>query len=284
MIYPSVRSVVSWSLAGLTAVTLPACHKDTSADAPGSRSPGGPRPSEILKGYKAHSPPPLATADDVPRFLDWAGASHVDEREDARNAITAAANNKEVVQAFIKEVERAQTPDHTRALLTLALLGETRSPEAQAFFADFARRPLPTDGPVIEGENIEQTRAAQLQAKAVDGLAYANNENSNQVLTQIIAEHPSKIVRAEAINAYLWNHGDNEEARRALSQFVRKDEQILIDRVRRETGETAESFNRKLDEFLKKHPEAMPPAPEKLEARQRPADQGRAFDAKPPDF
>ena len=270
---------------GLLAVALFSGCKRTKSpkDAPGTNMAAGPRPSEILKGYKVHAPPPLVSGDDVPHFLDWAGASHVDEREDARKAIADAGSNKDVVQALIKEVERVQTLDHTRALLALALLGETRSPEAQAFFGEFTQRPLPTGGPVIEGEVIEQTRAAQLQAKAVDGLAYANNESSNKVVTEIISNHPSKIVRAEAVNAYLWNHGDSDEARTFLSQYVRKDELILIDRVRRTTGENAESFNRKLDQFLKKHPEVAPPRPEK-EARQKPADQRRAFDVKPPDF
>jgi hypothetical protein len=103
-------------------------------------------------------------------------------------------------------------------------------------------------------------------------------------VTEIIANHPSKIVRAEAINAYLWNHEDSDDARKFLSQYVRKDELILLDRVRRKTGENAESFNRKLDEFLKRHPEVVPPPPEKLEARQKPVGQRRAFDVKPPGF
>jgi hypothetical protein len=279
-----VRSVVMLSVGALAVALLPGCQSaQFPKDAPGAKTVGGPSPSEILKQYKQHSPPPLISGEDVPRFLDWAGASHVDEREDARKVI-AAAGNKDVVQALIKEVERVKTLDHPRALLALALLGETRSPAAQSFFVEFARRPLPTDGTIIEGEIIEQTRAAQLQAKAVDGLAYANNENSNKVVTEIIANHPSKIVRAEAINAYLWNHGDSDEARKLLSQYVRKDELILIDRVRRTTGETAESFNRKLDDFLKQHPDVVPPPPEKLDAVPKPAYQRRAFDVKPPIF
>ncbi len=280
-----MKPIVMLSLGVIAVAPLPGCKRAKApTDEPGTKTAGGPRPSEILKGYKEHSPPPLTSGDDVPQFLDWAGASHVDEREDGRKAMAAAGNNKDVLQALIKEVERVKTLDHTRALLALALLGETRSPEAQAFFVEFAQRPLPTEGPVIEGEIIEQTRAAQLQAKAVDGLAYANNESSNKVVTEIIANHPSKIVRAEAINAYLWNHEDSDDARKLLSQYVRKDELILIDRVRRTTGENAESFNRKLDQFLKRHPEVVPPRPEKLEARQKPADQRRAFDVKPPDF
>jgi hypothetical protein len=280
-----MRLIVVLSLGVIAVALLPSCKRAKApADAPGTTMAAGPRPSEILKSYKKHSPPALTSDNDVPRFLDWAGASHVDEREDARKVIAAVGNNKAVVQALIKEVERVKTVDHTRALLALALLGETRSPEAQAFFEEFAQRPLPTDGPVIEGEIIEQTRAAELEAKAVDGLAYANNESSNKVVTEIIANHPSKIVRAEAINAYLWNHEDSDDARKFLSQYVRKDELILLDRVRRKTGENAESFNRKLDEFLKRHPEVVPPPPEKLEARQKPVGQRRPFDVKPPDF
>jgi hypothetical protein len=284
MTFQLLRSRVTLSMGVIGVALLTGCHwAQSHTGAPETKTAGGPSPSEILKQYKLHSPPPLTSRSDVPRFLDWAGASHVDEREDVRNAI-AAGSKKEVVQALINEVERAKTLDHPRALLALALLGETRSPEAQMFFGEFARRPLPTEGTVIEGEIIEQTRAAQLQAKAVDGLAYANNESSNQVMTEIIANHPSKIVRAEAINAYLWNHGDSPEARTRLSQYVRKDEQILIDRVRRTTGETAESFNRKLDAFLKQHPEVRPPQPETLDVEQKPATQRRAFEVKPPTF
>jgi hypothetical protein len=263
--------------------TIAGCHR-AQKDAPATNTPGGPSPSTLLKSYKLHSPPALSSASDVPRFLDWAGASHVDERDDARKVLAEAASRPEVIDGFIKEIERVQTTDHTRALLALALLGETRNPTAQDFFAEFARRPLPTTGTVIEGEIIEQTRAAQLQAKAVDGLAYANTEASNRTVTQIIAEHPSKIVRAEAINAYLWNHGDSDEARKFLTQFVRKDDLILLDRVRRDTGETAASFNRKLAVFLDKHPELGPPQPDKLSTVRESVTPARASDIQPPAF
>jgi len=270
------------SLGIVTVATLAGCHP-AQKNSPGSDTPGGPSPSTILKSYPAHSPPPLTSAADVPRFLDWAGASHADERDDARKVLADAASRTDVIDGFIKEIERVQTADQPRALLGLALLGETRSPNAQSFFAEFARRPLPTNGPVIEGEIIEQTRAAQLQAKAVDGLAYANTEETNKVVTRIIAEHPAKIVRAEAINAYLWNHGDSDEARKFLAQFVRKDEQIYLDRVRRNTGENAQAFNSRLAAFLQKHPQVMPPRPEKLRTGS-PGRPARAFDAQPPAF
>jgi hypothetical protein len=281
----------SWVLvvaAGCAVVLLSACpptrHPTGEPGAPGTKEAAGPSPSEILKRYQAHAPPPLASAAQVPAFLDWAGASHTDEQEDGRKVIAAAAGDQEVVQTLIAEIERVQTADHPRALLALAVLGETRSPLAQRFFTEFARRPLPKEGTVIEGEIMEQTRAAQLQGKAVDGLAFINDASANKAVMEIIANHPSGIVRAEAINAYLWNHGDSAEARRALSQVVRRDEAILLDRVRRVTGETADTFNAKLDAFLKQHPEVIPPRPEPLKAPPRPGVQGQRFDAKPPAF
>lgn len=283
-----VRVVTAACACSAAVALLSACpptrHPKGEPGAPGTTEAAGPSPSEVLKRYKLHAPPPLTSAGEVAAFLDWAGASHVDEQDDARKAIAAAAGNKEVVQALIAEVEHVQVSDHTRALLALAVLGETRSPIAQGFFTDFARRPLPKEGTVIEGEIIEQTRAAQLQGKAVDGLAYINDESANKVVVEIIAGHPSAVVRAEAINAYLWNHGDSAEARRVLSQFVRRDEAILLDRVRRVTGETAASFNAKLEAFLKQHPEVIPPRPEPLKTAPRPGDQVQSFDEKPPAF
>ena len=238
--------------------------------APSTLASPGPAPSALLARYQAHSPPPLATAAHVSAFLDWAAASHVDEKDDVRQAIGAAAGNEAVVRGLIAEVERTQGVDHSRALIALGVLGETRHPLAQAFFADFISRPLPQTGTVIEGEIIEQTQAAQLQGRAAVGLAFINSDSANKLLAQIIASHPSKIVRAEAINAYLWNHGDSAAARVALAPFVRTDEQILLDRVRRVPGETAASFNAKLVQFLKLHPEAIPPAPVRSQSGTKP--------------
>lgn len=231
------------------------------AVAPSAQHAPGPRPSERLRQYQMHAPPALASAGQVAPFLDWAGASHADERADVHAVIAASANRPEVVQALIDEVERVQAVDLSRALLALAMLGETRTAAAEAYFTEFAWRPLPQTGTVVEGEILEQTQAAQLQAKAIDGLAYRNTDSANQQVMAIIAKHPSRIVRAEAINAYLWNRGDSDEARQALAHVVRKDEQVFLDRVRRVPGEPASVFNAKLARFLQRHPELTPPVP-----------------------
>jgi hypothetical protein len=293
--YSSGLAIVAAIGCGLGPVALIGCNaprdesqgqseQQATVAEPSSKAAPARAPSERLSQYKAHSPPVLAAAAHVAGFLDWVGASHGDEKDDARKAIQAAAGNKDVVQGLIAEVERVRASDHSRAMLALAVLGETRSPTAQAFFSEFARRPLPQAGTVIEGEIIEQTQAAQLQGKAVDGLAYINNDSANKVVMDVIANHPSRIVRAEAINAYLWNHGDSDDARSALSQVVRTDESILLDRVRRVPGETASTFNAKLEQYLKRHPEVIPPAPVQLPTAAKPATQSQRLDEEPPAF
>jgi hypothetical protein len=85
----------------------------------------------------------------------------------------------------------------------------------------------------------------------------------NDALLALMREHPSRIVRAEAISAYLWNRKDSAEAKAALAGVVRPDEKIFLERVRHVSGEPAATFNAKLAEFVRRHPELRPPPPER---------------------
>lgn len=239
-----------------------------SANGPTTKEPAGPAPSTILAGRTLHSPPGLtAKADEaakaVSAFIDWAGASLPEEQEDGRKALAGARDNADIVKAFAEEITKAQRTDHSRALLALALLGEIRSPAAEEFLRGFVNQPFPEGGTrTEEGEIVEQTALATLQAKAIDGLAYLHSPKADQeVLTQV-QRHPSIIVRSEAISAYLWNQTNKEVARRTLLQFVRHGEERYMDQVTRQAGERAASFNPKLEAYLKAHPEVIAPAPE----------------------
>jgi len=255
---------------------------------PQAKEPAGPPPSSILAGRTLHNPPALsATGGDAGRavaaFIDWAGASLPEEHEDGRKALAAARGNKDVVKAFADEITKAQRTDHSRALLALALLGEMRSPDAEQFLRDFVNQPFPTEGhKTTEGEIIEQTALGTLQAKAIDGLAYLQSPGANEeVLTQV-SKHPSIIVRSEAISAYLWNQKDKEAARRTLLQRVLKGEERYIDQITRVEGERAESFNPKLEAYLRAHPEVAPPAPEYEKERRQDQSKDQSRNPGPP--
>lgn len=239
-----------------------------SPKGPTSKEAPGPAPSAILAGRTLHSPPGLTAkgeeaAKAVAAFIDWAGASLPEEQEDGRKALVGARDNADIVKAFTQEIANAQRTDHSRALLALALLGEMKSPAAEEFLRSFVNQPFPESGTKTEeGEILEQTALATLQAKAIDGLAYLHSKTADEEVLSQVQRHPSIIVRSEAISAYLWNQTNKDVGRRTLSQFVRKDEQRYLDQITRQAGERAASFNPKLEAYLKAHPEVVAPAPE----------------------
>jgi hypothetical protein len=235
---------------------------------PTTKEPAGPNPSRINESLQRPVPQVVAPNRDprtsVLEFVAFAGMSGTGQREEIRKALGAARENREVANVLCDEAFKAQKEDHSRALLILSLLGELRNPLGAQCLNRFLNLPFPQTGARVDGEIVEQTALGELQAKAIDGLAYFNTKATDEFVFRAVRAHPSIIVRAEAIEAYLWNHRDQgAEARRTLSQYVRKGEEIYLDRVRRETGENAESFNRKLDVYLKAHPEAAPPKPER---------------------
>ena len=200
----------------------------------------------------------------VVRFIDWAGKSNMKQRDEARKAMSGARDNKDVVAALCQEAFSAQKRDPSRALLILSIIGEMRSPLAEDCLRRFVNLPFPTSGTkTTEGEIVEQTALARLQAKAIDGLAYLGTPSADQEVLQQVQKHPSKAVRAEAISAYLWNHRNSPNARSTLAKFVRKGEERFLDRPSREEGEGARTFNPKLEAYLKLHPEVIPPRPQK---------------------
>ena len=252
---------------GAAACKAPPARQAVSGKAPATTEAGGPSPSRLYASRTLHKPPPLTGSGEAARrnvlsFIDWAGMSTVEEREDARKVITGARDNGDVAKVLCDEAFQAQKTDHSRALLVLAILGEMRSSVGAECLERFMRLPFPDSGTVVDGEIVEQTALGTLQAKAIAGLAYMRTARGDEAVLRAVAKHPSRIVRAEAMNAYLWNHGDTPQARATLRRYVRKGEEAFLDRIRREPGDSASVFNRRLDAYLKAHPEAIPPVPE----------------------
>jgi hypothetical protein len=238
----------------------------------------GPRPSVLLAARQLHHPPALTgSGADAQRatlaFIDWAAFSTVSEQEDGRKVIASARDNKDVAATLCAEAFKAQKENHSRALVVLGILGEMRSPLGEECLSRFMQLPFPQEGRAVDGEIMAQTALGTLQAKAIDGLAYLHNATGDAEVLRAVAAHPSRIVRAEAVNAYLWNHQDSAEARATLAGVVRKGEEIFLDRVRHEPGQGKERFNRSLEAYLAAHPEAVAPAPERSRYAPVPASQ-----------
>lgn len=242
---------------------------------PETRTPAGARPSTIVKELGERRPPELTGTGEIAQknalaFIEWAASSTKAQSEVVRKALAGARDNADIMGAFCKAALEKQPQDHSGALVVLGLIGEARSRYGEECLARFMKLPFPEKGTVVDGEIVEQTALATLQAKAIDGLAYLRSETGDKIVFEAVARHPSRIVRAEAIAAYLWNHDNSDRAKDALKPYVHKDELIFLDRVTRVEGEKKESFNRKLEAYLKAHPEMKPPPPTKSQPGKRP--------------
>ncbi|MFI5101884.1 MAG: hypothetical protein ACHP9V_00790 [Terriglobales bacterium] len=217
-------------------------------------------------------PPPLLAdphrppGESVPVFINWASRSGIGQREEARKIIAEAHSNPAVAEELCRQISAHQRTDFSRTLIELSVLGEMRNEEGEQCLVKFLHQPFPREGTVVNGEIVEQTTLGGLQSKAVDGLAYAGTKGGDREVLWAAGSHPSRIVRAEAINAYLWNRKDSDEARATLEKVVRPDERIFLKRPRYQPEMSSEEFNEKLEAYAKAHPAPKPSrrAPGKL--------------------
>jgi hypothetical protein len=228
-------------------------------------------PPKLKFTVELPSPPLLADpnrppGESVPVFIDWAGRSGINQREEGRKIIADAHSNPAVAQELCRQIAAHQRTDFSRTLIELSVLGEMRNEEGEECLVKFLRQPFPREGTVVNGEIVEQTTLGSLQSKAVDGLAYARTKSGDREVLWAAGSHPSRIVRAEAINVYLWNRKDSDEARETLEKVVRPDEHIFLNRPRYQPEMSREEFNERLEAYAKEHPAPKPSrrAPGKL--------------------
>ena len=262
--FPLSRVFLSAVLFGMPYVSHGA--ETVKSTPPTSPSPASLPPSDLVSQLAKRPPPSLVGTGDVATknalaFISWASASTKGQDDLVRSLLARASPNRAIADAFCQEAFNKQQTDYDRALVSLALLGEMRSPYSLECLVKFLHQPLPTTGTVVDGEVLEVTALASLQAKAIDGLAFLRDKLADQHVLEAIAKHPSRIVRAEGISAYLWNHASDPLAKEHLKSYVRPEEVIFIDRVVKVQGELGQTFNRKLAGYLKAHPEVRPPAP-----------------------
>jgi hypothetical protein len=263
---PGLRAAAAAIAALAASAGAPALAQTSDPPPPRAWQKDALPPVEMFARRDLHHPPLLdGSRASVKAFVAWAGMSAPSEREDARAAIARAGNSADsdsVARYLCRFAHGALGTDHTLALLDLAILGELKNPTVGlGCLRDILWTPLPTEGtPDPElGGFIEVESLATVQAKAVDGLAYLRSAAGDAEVFKAIQSHPSRIVRAEAIDAYLWNHGDSSEAKARLLPLTKEHgEEIFLDRVRKEDGEGAETFDPKLEAFLRLHPELRP--------------------------
>jgi hypothetical protein len=210
------------------------------------------------------------TPQTIQEFLGWVAAVPVVDAHLIREQVALAASSTDVLDELEKALFDLPVEDVGRHLLLLSVLGETRNPIVSSLLTRFIRLPADEIGsppPVSMGSltGKEPTDAslltigAILQARAVEMLAYQEVPQAIEETLKIAADHPLKVVRVAAIDAYLFNCEHDNEAIERVRCVVREDERMLVGLIRRTKGMDAKEFDVKVQAFYKSYPEQQPP-------------------------
>jgi hypothetical protein len=206
----------------------------------------------------AQPPPPLGGSGDAAvastrTFLAWMGQSRSSQVVSGRQIIQGARANTDVANALVAELN-ASDKDLVHRLLVLSVLGELKSSIGESAMISVVDRAVPP-GPADSAPVLATT---VLQTKAVDGLGFMRSSRSKAKLLSVAGQHPSRMVRLEAVRAYLDNFGTGGRA--DLAAVVQPAEAIFLDSFyhRSEVRETT-TFDQKMQQYIAAHPEAVNP-------------------------
>lgn len=203
------------------------------------------------------------TVQNIDPFIAWASASDLNEKEKVRSNIQRASTDRAVLQELIKRFEKVDTLDITYSLIVMGIIGELQNPASQTWLIRQANRPIPVTRKTPHGALTGSDIIEIISSKAVESLAYLKASDSDIAVLDIIAKHPSAAVRSAAIDAYLYNHEDSEDAKAMLKRVMQPNDLLLLDRVRFKKTNDSKAFNAAQDKFYRLHQEEMYEAPGK---------------------
>ncbi|MCI0690845.1 hypothetical protein L0337_02440 [candidate division KSB1 bacterium] len=226
-----------------------------------TRFPNRSKPTNYLTAYTFVRQIRL-TATTIPSFIEVASRSDSAVHLKIREKIDNARQDSTLLPPLFDEFDKARANDFGKSLIILGIIGELKNPQATGRLLALINEQLPPEKDAGHGALSQREVIEMLQSKAVEGLAYLRTRTSDSLTLSIIQKHPSVAVRATAIDAYLYNHGDSLEAKQRLRTRVRPEDRPFLDRVRRTSAISREDFDKGLSRFYQLHPEAVAPEPQ----------------------
>ncbi|MFE9373261.1 hypothetical protein ACFYM2_26325 [Streptomyces sp. NPDC006711] len=204
----------------------------------------------------------------INEFLEWAAQVPHGEAGNVRRQISRA-RDEALTESLLMALDEQPVPDLGRHLILLSTIGELRDaravPRLEAFVWSRARLfPQPNEaGGVSEddGHSVLNFQAL-LQARAAEMLSYLATDEARRATLRIAADHPERAVRAAAIDAHLYNHGDTAEAVQEVLSVIRAEDVKLVGLPRLTADMDAAEFDRNVNAFYERYPEERPPLPQ----------------------
>jgi hypothetical protein len=236
----------------------------------------GPRASAYPQSLKAPlfesptlplPPPKELTADTIDEFVQWVAAVPNSDPQRIRDAVAKARGNDAVHLALIGRLFSLPVVDFGVHQLLLSILGELRRPDSAEHLIRFVNLPgdqvIPLP-PRQQGGGLCTSYldyCAGLQARAVEMLAYLGTSPAHEAVLHAASAHPSRVVRLAALDAYLFNHQDSEEAAEQARAAARPEEAMFVGLPRRTSDSDPAEFEARVADFYKRYPSELPPVP-----------------------
>ena len=221
----------------------------------------------LLESVPLYAFPSLKKAEEIPllspstldQFIEIAVSSTSKTDEQIREAIHNAEKDSLLVDGLIARFKNVRSQDLGRGLVILSILGELGSEQAIYFYRDILKDEKEVEEH-LTGEYMSDRDILEMyQTKVIQSLAYIKSELSDSLVLDYIRWHPAIAVRAAAIEAYMYNHGDSDEAKSILKNVLDEDDYVYLDRTRRNKRQSSVEFNKELVMFYDDHPEQIPP-------------------------
>ncbi|KRC63020.1 hypothetical protein ASE14_04320 [Agromyces sp. Root81] len=205
--------------------------------------------------------PPL-TPETLDDFVVWAAGVPVGDIDAVRRSI-ADVQDSAIAESLGEELWKLPVEDVSRHMVLLSIIGELRDPALEDALEAFVWHERLVDEKVDdepEACTFEARPAEMLQARAAEMLSYLRTESSDNATLRIATEHPSRAVRASAIDAHLFNHDDSLHEIDRLNSIVKAEDVGLVGVARFTRGSDREDFDRAIAEYFDRHPDQAAPA------------------------
>lgn len=199
-----------------------------------------------------------AVAKGLVAFFNELERVRVGEKHQIYEAIAILAKAEHVASALQTHYQRIPRGDYAKRHQALEVIGELRDARNLEFLLQLTRSKLP---PAKQGKaefDSAREREEELHSKAVQGIGYIRDAEGRVVsdavagLLSVIRNHSSLAVRVEAVDVYMWNHGDAPAAADRLYAALPKDLHKFVARPRVHRGSDAVAIAQRIDAWNKK--------------------------------
>jgi len=131
-------------------------------------------------------------------------------------ALRLLSEQPNVVSALSHYYHGLDKQDFSKRILTVKVLGALRRNDSLPILRSIVLEPGNQEGESPKYQLGKRNYDDIVRSRAIRGITYLRTSEALKETIHVIKTHPSRAVRIEAIEAYMWNLGDSEAAAATL--------------------------------------------------------------------